>query len=228
MSREIELKYRFKESASETINIFLGLEKLDNLFLGDIQKKEIVDVYYDTFDFKISKAKSILRVRVENFTDFYITIKTSINVNNAIFEREELEDIPSEQYIEVVHNKLKSFGLDLKDFDKFDYYNYGIWGMFKIWELKEIFVCENTRNIRNLFENDCLVAELSVDDVLISTFGKKEKFQEIEIEAKNNNNDKLFKLAEFIDNNYSDKLEKGLQSKYETGIKLLFGKNIFE
>lgn len=228
MSIETELKYRIKEPSDKTVLSLLSLEKFNNLNPGKIEKKEIVDVYYDTRDYKISKAKSVFRVRVVNYHDFYITIKTSLSVKDGIFEREEIEDELSDEFIGVVYNKLKSFGLDLKEFNMMDYYSYGIWGMFKMWELKEIFVCENTRNIRNLYEDQNLIAELSVDNVLISTFGKKEKFVELEVEARNNNSEKVKQLTEFLDKTYGDVLQKGLQSKYETGIRLLFGKNIFE
>jgi len=231
MSKELELKYRIKEPALGTINEFLTIDKISNFNLSDIEKKDIVDVYYDTQDYKISKSNSVLRLRVENFNSFFITIKTSLprkDSESAAFERDEYEDSLTEEVVTEVYHKLKKFGLEIPDFERNDFLNYGLYGMFKIWDLKEIFVCENTRKIRNLFENKNIVAELCIDDVLVSTFGKKEKFQEMEIEAKNGNFDKIEQISDFLKVNYSEKLDTGKQSKYETGIRLLLGKNIVE
>lgn len=223
MSLEIELKYRIKEPSKEIEKILLSEEKFGDYSLGEIENKEIVDVYYDTADYKISKSKSILRVRVENYHNFYLTIKTTIKVDDAKFVREEIEEAISEEFVKQVHSKLEEFGMQLKEFDRFDYLQYGIWGLFKMWDLREIFVCENSRRIRNIYDkNNQQIAELSFDNVLISTFGKKDSFKEIEIEQKNNS-DEFVKLHEFIDKNIENHLIKGQKSKFETGINLLFG-----
>jgi len=226
MKIEQELKYRLHLPCEETIEELMNLKNINSYVFEEAQKKEIVDVYYDNQNFAISKLKSIFRFRVVDFKTFLVTFKTTVKLNNELvplFIREEFEETNSLENLIIIHQKLIDLGLKLPEFDMKDFQSYGIWGLLKMWELREIFVCENTRMIRKIMKNNIQVAELCIDDVIVSTFGKKENFKEIEIEAIGEHSEVINELALHFESNYNNKIYANKNSKYETGIKLLLG-----
>ncbi len=229
MKIEKEIKYKLSLPAENIIDELLNIYSVDKYTLGEHEKKEIVDVYYDNQAFNISKSKSIFRYRVINFNKFLLTLKTTLKRDDQdipLYIREEFEEQATPEHLIIIYDKLREIGLPLQDFNIKDFYDYGIWGLLKIWELREIFVCENTRLVKKIFHGDYEIGEMCIDDVLISTFGKKETFKELEIEVADESDEtiefiKVF--TDYINKNYPTKLITNKYSKFETGMKLLLG-----
>jgi len=230
MNIKQKLRYRLYFQEENTIETLLNLQEIDSYSLSLPNKEEIVDVYYDNQNFNISKSSNILLFRVVDFNSFSLTFKTSQKKENqeVVSNDQELEETISIENLMIIHKNLTDIGMQLQEFNTKDFENYGIWGVFKIWDLREIFVCETTRHIRKIYENEIEVAVLYIDDILISTFGKKQTYKEIKIQFIDNNNI-INNLSQYFELNYKDKLFANQSTKHETGIKLLLGeRNNFE
>ena len=162
---EIEAKFALPDV--ETLQRLQAADHLAGFTLSAGQVKEVRDTYLDTADRAILAAGYACRRR-EQGEDILITLKGLGGAEGAVHRREELEilladDLPPAQWP----------ASPVRD-----------WVLQLIGEspLVPLFDLQQTRIVRRMRKGRRLVAELSLDDVFLTTEGREQTYLELEAE----------------------------------------------
>jgi len=98
MNTEIELKYRLDESTAQTL---LNQQQLGETAIGDFAAKEVIDVYFDTPDHRLTHAGYALRFRRQG-DKAALQLKSLTPASGAWHKRRELH-IPTMQPTQPEH-----------------------------------------------------------------------------------------------------------------------------
>ncbi len=200
---EIEAKFLVSDE-----NIFSNLKKESSLSSFNVtDKSEAVfkDTYLDTVDMVIYSSGYSFRCREKNDKVVY-TLKSLKSADPLIHRREEIELVLSEK--KNVENwkdsELKSLILNLI-------------GSGKLFPL---FYVSHIRTTGILVTESRKVAELSLDDVILSCDNNKRSYLEVEIELEEKGTEtELTKLVSFMEMELG--LVPGSSSKFDNGYEML-------
>ncbi|GEM_PF-354125 len=200
---EIEAKFLVSDE-----NIFINLKKessIDSFNVTDKSEAVFKDTYLDTVDMVIHSSGYSFRCREKNDKVIY-TLKSLKSADPLIHRREEIELVLSEK--KNVENwkdsELKSLILNLI-------------GSGKLFPL---FYVSHTRTTGMLVTESREVAELSLDDVIISCDNNERSYLEVELELEENGTEnELTKLVYFIEKDLG--LVAGCNSKFDNGYEMI-------
>jgi adenylate kinase len=202
---EIEAKFSVPD-----LPIFHRLRATDRLchfVLSASQVKRVRDVYLDTQDRQILEAGYVCRSRQQDGATL-ITVKQLASPEGAIHRREELEvGMPS--FRPPIHwpdSPARELVLELIDGAP----------------LAPLFELEQVRIVRQVFQDDLAIAELSLDGVHLSADGRELSFFEVETElAEHGTEVELVELVECLRDEW--KLLPESRSKFERALAFLEG-----
>jgi CHAD domain-containing protein/transposase-like protein len=163
----MEIEAKFTVTNPETFGRLQAADHIAGLTLGPAKKTHVHDTYLDTTDRAILAAGYACRRR-EKGQSLLITLKSLGGVEGAIHRREELEiSLPSAQPPSKWPDGL------LRDWVR------QVIGRSRLTTLFEL---QQARTVRQASAGERLVAELSLDDVLVSIKGKQQTYLELEVE----------------------------------------------
>lgn len=201
----MEIEAKFSVPEKEIFAILMSAQSIGPFVLDAAVQARLEDVYLDTVDMAIMSKGYYLRRRQKGQRIIY-TIKSLGGLEKEIRRREEMEcvleqDMPYEKW-------------DNADMEAF------LSGVVGESTLVPLFNVSHVRNVRNVIDDERDVAELSLDDVVITGWGKKLSYLEIEVELLSGGDESdLEKLASMLRQEYS--LVPDSLSKFERALELM-------
>ncbi|AGB49035.1 hypothetical protein Metho_0787 [Methanomethylovorans hollandica DSM 15978] len=202
----MEIEAKFSVPKKDTFEALMSAQSIGPFALSTAVQARLEDTYLDTVDMAIMSSGHYLRRRQKEDSIIY-TIKSLGGMRkNGVRHREEMEyllkqDTPFEKWNDP----------DMKEFLA------GIVGKNKLIPL---FNVSHIRNVRNIFNKEKHVAELSLDDVLITVWEKRLEYLEIEVEMlPEGNKGDMEKLMDELKKNYS--LSPDSLAKFEYALQLM-------
>jgi exopolyphosphatase/guanosine-5'-triphosphate,3'-diphosphate pyrophosphatase len=205
----METEAKFLVPEKDIFDIFISAWNIGPFLLDAATQNRLEDTYLDTVDMAIMSNGYYLQRRQKEKGIVY-TIRSLGGIRkNGVKHRKEMEclleqDIPFEEWNYP----------DMKEC---------LTGIVGKSELMPLFNVSHTRKVRNVFDKERHVAELILDDVLITAWEKKLEYLEIEVEMLSDGNGKdLEKLMSVLTKEYglfpdpSSKFERALQLMEET------------
>ncbi len=202
-------KAKYSVQKKDTFEALMSERNIGPFLLDAATQNRLEDTYLDTVDMAIMSNGYYLRRRQKEKGIVY-TIRSLGGIRkNGVRHREEMEclleqDIPFEEWNDP----------DMKEC---------LTGIVGKSELMPLFNVSHTKNVRNAFYKEKHVAELILDDVLITVWEKKLEYLEIEVEMLSDGNEKdLEKLMSVLTKEYGlfpdppSKFERALQLMEET------------
>lgn len=191
----------------EKIKSFFGFEENEMTF----EKKNLIDVYYDTNKFDLKNQKSLMRIRKDS-KSFIFTIKYNQTEKNGIFKRSEKEFSLNKQ--DVVTLQQSNFQSAVSLF----------FPKLSGASISEAFTINNKRKIINIEKASGEIYEIALDDFdYLSGLTKlnDRKNYSIEVEAKNDLAEENIEQVKNRIENLKDVFEFETKSKYENGFEYL-------
>lgn len=194
MANEIELKLKVIEKGDIT-------KKLQDIFPGiSLEPKELINIYFDTRDFKLNQERIALRIR--NKGGQYIqTLKTKGVSVNGLHQRGEWEwPLANNQLSEEELNACEAWPVNIE-----------------VNALEPVFETNFTRYQATFYWKRAEV-ELALDQGKVLSNGQSEVINEIEIELISGKADALTEMGKLIQSHLS--VEQSDISKAERGYRL--------
>ncbi len=201
----MEIEAKFSVPEKEIFAILISAQNIGPFVLDAAVQARLEDVYLDTVDMAIMSEGYYLRRRQKGQHIIY-TIKSLGGLEKGIRRRKEMEyileqDMPYEKW-------------DNADMESF------LSGVVGESTLVPLFNVVNIRNMRKVIDGEKDVAELSLDDVVITGWGKKLSYLEIEVELlSGGDEDDLQRLVSMLRQEYS--LVPDSLSKFERALELM-------
>ncbi|WP_370575670.1 CYTH domain-containing protein [Methanomethylovorans sp.] len=201
----MEIEAKFSVPEKEIFAILISAQNIGPFVLDAAVQARLEDVYLDTVDMAIMSKGYYLRRRQKGQRIIY-TIKSLGGLEKEIRRREEMEcvleqDMPYEKW-------------DNADMGSF------LSGVVGESTLVPLFNVSHVRNVRNVIDDERDVAEMSLDDVVITGWGKKLSYLEIEVELLSGGDERdLEKLVNMLRQEYS--LVPDSLSKFERALELM-------
>jgi len=201
----MEIEAKFSVHAKETFDIFMSAQSIGPFVLDAAVQARLEDVYLDTVDMAIMSEGYYLRRRQKGQHIIY-TIKSLGGLEKGIRRRKKMEyileqDMPYEKWDNA----------DMKAF---------LSSVVGGSTLVPLFNVVHIRNMRKVIDGEKDVAELSLDDVVITGWGKKLSYLEIEVELlSGGDEDDLQRLVSMLRQEYS--LVPDSLSKFERALELM-------
>jgi exopolyphosphatase/guanosine-5'-triphosphate,3'-diphosphate pyrophosphatase len=201
----MEIEAKFSVPEKEIFAILISAQSIGPFVLDAAVQARLEDAYLDTVDMAIMSKGYYLRRRQKGQRITY-TIKSLGGLEKEIRRREEMEcvleqDMPYEKW-------------DNADMESF------LSGVAGESTLVPLFNVSHVRNVRNVIDDERDVAEMSLDDVVITGWGKKLSYLEIEVELLSGGDERdLEKLVSMLRQEYS--LVPDSLSKFERALELM-------
>lgn len=201
----MEIEAKFSTNDPDILQELGSLKNLASYVLSDKKIKKVNDTYFDTYDLLLRSAGYSLRRRMTDGMVAY-NVKGLEKAEEGIHQRQEFEivldeDVPVSEWED---SEIKDLVLKIVD-DR---------------PLKPLFDINQTRTIRDLYDADSHIAELSLDDVEIAGNGRKHRFLEVEAELKGNGTiEELSAIVAALKDKFE--LVPDNTSKFERSLKLL-------
>ncbi len=199
-------KAKYSVQKKDTFEALMSERNIGPFLLDAATPKRLKDTYMDTVDMVIMSNGYYLRRRQKEKGIVY-TIRSLGGIRkNGVRHSEEMEclleqDIPFEKWNDP----------DMKEL---------LTGIVGKSELVPLFNVSCTRNVRKVVDKESYVAELSLDDVLITVWEKKLEYLEIEVEMLSDGNNKdLEKLTSALTKECD--LFPDPSSKFERALQLM-------
>jgi exopolyphosphatase/guanosine-5'-triphosphate,3'-diphosphate pyrophosphatase len=201
----VEIEAKFSVPEKEIFATLMSAQSIGPFVLDAAVQARLEDAYLDTVDMAIMSEGYYLRHRQKGQHIIY-TIKSRGGLEKGIRRREEMECVLEQ---EMPYEKWDS--ADMKAF---------LSGVVGKSILMPLFNVSHIRNVRNFIDDKRHVAELSLDDVVITCWGKKLSYLEIELELlSGGDEDDLYKLVDMLRQEYG--LVPDSLSKFERGLQLM-------
>ena len=202
----MEIEAKFSVPKKDIFEALMSEHNIGSFLLDAATQNRLENTYLDTVDMAIMSNGYYLRRRQKGKNIIY-TIKSLGGFREkGVRHREEMEcvleqDMPFEKWNDPAMKKCLT----------------GIVGKS---ELVPLFKVSHIMNVRNVFDMERHVAELNLDDVLITAWEKKQEYLEIEVEMLSDGNKKdLEKLMSVLTNEYG--LFPDPSSKFERVLQLM-------
>ncbi len=223
MCVELELKFTISKQVYQRAFDFFSKEiSIENYCFCKPIEKHIADTYFDTSNFNIAQHNSGLRLRTINNAETLIALKTSYtggNDNETISRRYELEDYISNRFLSEIHKALTRLQIVNNKYVTTDEVNVN--RILQNWNLQQIFCIDNNRQIIDVIKNDAIIAEIALDAIHYSLQPVHKKAFEMEIEAKDCDNQTLHYIKHIVEKQLNTVLQHSSMSKYKRGLILI-------
>jgi len=202
----MEIEVKFSVPKKDTFEALMSERNIGPFLLNATTQNKLEDTYLDTVDMAIMSSGYYLRRRQKEKGMAYTIKSLGGTRKNGVRHMEEMEclleqDMPFEKWNDP----------GMKECLK---------GVVGKSELVPLFNVSHIKNVRNVFDRERHVAELSLDDVLITVWEKKLKCLEIEVEMLPDGNKKdLEKLTSVLTKEYG--LFPDPSSKFERALQLM-------
>ena len=209
----MEIEAKFAVLNAETFRRLQAADHLAGFALSAGQVKQVRDTYLDTAGRLILAAGYACRWR-EQDEGVLITLKGLGGVEGAVHRREELQvllpaNTPPTGWFDVAHHRWPTSPVRDR-----------VLQLIGEAPLTPLFELEQTRTIRQVRQDERLVAELSLDQVRVAAGGQEQSYSELEVElAPQGTENDLAVIAACLQNEWG--LEPEPQSKFERALALL-------
>lgn len=202
----MEVEAKFSVPSKETFDLLMSAQSIGSFALGNAIEARLEDTYLDTVDMAIMSEGYYLRRRQKGQLMTYTIKSLGGTGKKGIRQREEMNC--------VLEQDMPFKKLDNEDMKAF------LMGIVGESELVPLFNVCHIRNMRDVIDEKRHVAELSLDDVIIDSWGKKLSYLEIEAELlADGNEEDLEKLMSVLKKEYG--LIPDSLSKFEQALQLM-------